>query len=149
MQLRKHCPPVRTTCLAGLTPAVTRKFPSILHLRVPCIEGRLVIHTKLDHPIVTDSSPMNFRVDLNIFRGPLDLLLFLVRKHEIETPEIPIALITEQFLEYLTVLEEIDIDGVGDFLEMATTLMEIKSRMVLPREGEENEVIDVPRDELV
>ena len=69
---------------------------------------------------------MNFRVDLNIFRGPLDLLLFLVRKHEIETPEIPIALITEQFLEYLTVLEEIDVDGVGDFLEMATTLMEIK-----------------------
>ena len=57
---------------------------------------------------------MNFRVDLNIFRGPLDLLLFLVRKHEIETPEIPIALITEQFLEYLTVLEEIDVDGVGD-----------------------------------
>ena len=149
MQLRKHCPPVRTTCLSGLTPAVTRKFPSILHLRVPCIEGRLVIHTKLDHPIVTDFSPMNFRVDLNIFRGPLDLLLFLVRKHEIETPEIPIALITEQFLEYLTVLEEIDIDGVGDFLEMATTLMEIKSRMVLPREGEENEVIDDPRDELV
>mgnify|MGYP003329813191 CR=1 FL=1 len=50
---------------------------------------------------------MSFRVDLNIFRGPLDLLLFLVRKHEIETPEIPIALITEQFLEYLTVLESL------------------------------------------
>ena len=92
---------------------------------------------------------MNFHVHLNVFRGPLDLLLFLVRKHEIETTDIPVALIVEQFLDYLAVLEEINVDSVGDFLEMATTLMEIKSRMVLPREDEENEVIDDPRDELV
>lgn len=92
---------------------------------------------------------MNFRIDLDVFRGPLDLLLYLVRKHEIEITDIPIALITEQFLDYLSVLEKLDVDSVGDFLEMASTLIEIKSRMVLPRGGEEVEELDDPREELV
>ena len=66
---------------------------------------------------------MPFRVDLDIFRGPLDLLLYLVRKHEVEVVEIPIAAVTEQFLEHLSVLEQLDVNAVGDFLEMASTLI--------------------------
>jgi segregation and condensation protein A len=90
-----------------------------------------------------------FRIDLEMFRGPLDLLLYLVRKHELDVTDIPIAPITDQFLQYMTVLEQIDVNGVGDFLEMASTLIEIKSRMVLPGDEEvEQELID-PRQELV
>ena len=91
---------------------------------------------------------MDYRVDLDVFRGPVDLLLYLVRKHEIDVFDIPIADITEQYLSYLELLKLIDIDVAGDFLVMAATLMEIKSRMLLPRApGEEDE--EDPRSELV
>jgi len=92
---------------------------------------------------------VSFRVNLDTFRGPLDLLLYLVRKHEIEIFDLPIAPITEQFLAHLTVLEQVDVNAVGDFLEMASTLIEIKSRMVLPRGGEDVDELDDPREELV
>ncbi len=92
---------------------------------------------------------MAFNVNLEVFRGPLDLLLYLVRKHEMEITEIPIAPIAEQFLAHLAVLEQLDVNAVGDFLDMASMLMEIKSRMVLPRGGEEEEPLDDPRQELV
>lgn len=92
---------------------------------------------------------MGFRVNLEIFRGPLDLLLYLVRKHEVEIVDLPIAPITQQFLEYLAVLEQLDVNAVGDFLEMASTLIEIKSRMVLPRGGEVEDPLADPRHELV
>ena len=90
-----------------------------------------------------------FRIDLDAFRGPLDLLLYLVRKHEVDIVDIPIALVTDQYLAHIEVLEQLDVNAVGDFLEMASTLVEIKSRMVLPRGGEETEEIDDPRQELV
>ena len=92
---------------------------------------------------------MTFRVDLDTFRGPLDLLLYLVRKHEVEIIDIPIATVTEQFLEYLSVLKQLDVNAVGDFLEMASTLVEIKSRMVLPHGDEVEEPLDDPKQELV
>jgi len=92
---------------------------------------------------------MNFRVSLESYRGPLDLLLYLVRKHEVDIADIPISLIAEQFLEHITVLESIDVNAVGDFLEMASTLIEIKSRMVLPTPEEEFEQLEDPREELV
>ena len=92
---------------------------------------------------------MDFHVDLNIFRGPLDLLLYLVRKHEVEIVDIPIALITDQYLEYLTVLEQLDVGAVGDFLAMASLLIEIKSQQVLPRGDEVEEELEDPRQELV
>lgn len=90
-----------------------------------------------------------FQVNLDLFRGPMDLLLYLVRKHELEITDIPVAPITEQYLEYLEVLQQLDINAVGDFLDVASTLTEIKSRMVLPRVVEEGEAIDDPREELV
>lgn len=92
---------------------------------------------------------MSFSVDLASYRGPLDLLLYLVRKHEVDIADIPIALITEQFLKYLELLEKLDVNSVGDFVEMASMLMEIKSRMVLPHGEEESEQLEDPRDELV
>jgi segregation and condensation protein A len=92
---------------------------------------------------------MDFRVDLETFRGPLDLLLYLVRKHEVEIADIPIAPITAQYLEYLEVLKQLDVNAVGDFLEMASTLVEIKSRMVLPRGGEIEDELADPRQQLV
>jgi segregation and condensation protein A len=93
--------------------------------------------------------PAEFRVDLEIYRGPLDLLLYLVRKNEVDIQELPIAPITEQYLAFLEVLTEIDVNAAGDFLEMASTLAELKSRLVLPRADEVQEEIDDPRRDLV
>jgi segregation and condensation protein A len=92
---------------------------------------------------------MSFRVELDIFRGPLDLLLYLVRKHEVEVTEIPVATITEQFLEFLEILQELDVNLAADFIEMASTLMELKSRLVLPQGGEETEELEDVNEELV
>lgn len=92
---------------------------------------------------------MNFRVDLDVFRGPLDLLLYLVRKHEVEVLEIPVSLVTEQFLAYLAVLEELDVNAVGDFVDVASTLIEIKSRILLPRTTEEDEFETMDQQEFV
>jgi segregation and condensation protein A len=93
----------------------------------------------------------SFRVDLEAYNGPLDLLLFLIRRDEVDIYDIPIAAITEQYVGYVRVIEALDPNLAGDFLVMAATLMEIKSRTLLPRppleEGEE-EYID-PRVELV
>jgi len=92
---------------------------------------------------------MDFRVDLDIFRGPLDLLLYLVRKHEVEIVEIPVARVTDQFLSYLSVLDELDVNAAGEFLEVASRLIEMKSRMVLPRADEVEEELDLNQQELV
>jgi segregation and condensation protein A len=92
---------------------------------------------------------MDFRVDLEIFRGPLDLLLYLVRKHELDVIDIRITAVTEQFLEHVSVLEKIDVDMVGDFLDTASLLIEMKSRAALPGEEEVAEELEDPREELV
>src|SRR6516225_7708520 len=92
---------------------------------------------------------MDYQVDLDMFRGPLDLLLFLVKRHEVDICDIPIAKIADQFLEYLRVIELIDVERAGEFLVMAATLMEIKSRLLLPRSDELAEEEEDPRQELV
>jgi segregation and condensation protein A len=92
---------------------------------------------------------MDYLVDLDTFRGPLDLLLYLVKRNEIDICDIPIARITEQFLEYLRIIEVIDVERAGEFLVMAATLMEIKSRMLLPQTDEAMETDEDPRQELV
>ena len=92
---------------------------------------------------------MDFRIDLDTYRGPLDLLLYLVRKHEVEIVDLPISAIAQQYIEYLEVLQELDVNAAGEFLDMASTLAEIKSRLVLPHGGEEVEKLDDPREELV
>ncbi|MBL9094876.1 MAG: segregation/condensation protein A [Planctomycetaceae bacterium] len=92
---------------------------------------------------------MNFRVDLEAYRGPLDLLLYLVRKEEVEIVDLPLATITDQFLAHIEVLEKLDIDGIGEFLEMAGALIELKSRLVLPHADEVEEPLDDPKQDLV
>jgi segregation and condensation protein A len=92
---------------------------------------------------------MTFRISLESYRGPLELLLFLVRKHEIDILDIPVSQVTEQYLQYLEVLRELQIDDVADFVEVASTLLEIKSRLALPSGGDEEEPIEDARDELV
>jgi segregation and condensation protein A len=92
---------------------------------------------------------MDYRVDLDMFRGPLDLLLYLVRRDELDVFDIPIARVTEQYLTYLRILQMIDVDVAGDFLVMAATLMEIKSRMLLPRVDVTAAEPNDPRTQLV
>jgi len=94
----------------------------------------------------------DYKVALDIYNGPLDLLLFLIKRDEIEIYDIPIARITEQYTKYVALLQVIDPEAVGEFLVLAATLMEIKSRMLLPHppaeEGEDEDLSD-PRFELV
>jgi segregation and condensation protein A len=92
---------------------------------------------------------MNFRVGLDVFCGPLDLLLYLVRKHELDVVDIQVAKVTEQFLEHIAVLEQIEVDAVGDFLEVASLLIEMKSHAVLPSGEEVADELEDPRQELV
>lgn len=94
---------------------------------------------------------MSARVQLEIFEGPLDLLLHLIKKNEVSITDIPIATITEQYLATLELMQNFNLDVAGEFLVMAATLIHIKSRMLLPAgddEPDEDEGID-PRDELV
>ncbi|MAG57131.1 MAG: hypothetical protein CMJ83_12630 [Planctomycetes bacterium] len=91
----------------------------------------------------------DYRVDLENFAGPLDLLLHLIRKEELDIHDIPISRILSQYMSYLEVIQELDLDEAGEFLVMAATLMVIKSRMLLPAEEVDlDEEID-PRYELV
>jgi segregation and condensation protein A len=92
---------------------------------------------------------MDYLVDLETFHGPPDLLLYLVKRNEVDICDIPIARIADQFLEYLRVIEMIDVDRAGEFLVMAATLMEIKSRLLLPRSDELLDEEEDPRQELV
>jgi segregation and condensation protein A len=93
-----------------------------------------------------------YPVRLEGFEGPLDLLIHLIKKNEVNVYDIPIAIITEQYLEYLRLMQELNLDIAGEFLVMAATLIHIKSRMLLPRPGpdqlEEGEEED-PREGLV
>ena len=93
-----------------------------------------------------------YPVRLRNFEGPLDLLLHLIKKNEVNIYDIPIALITQQYLEYLELMQDLNLDVAGEFLVMAATLIHIKSRMLIPRptpdiEGEEPE--EDPREALV
>jgi len=92
----------------------------------------------------------SYRVELDSYYGPLDLLLYLIQKDELDIYDIPIAHITEQFLKYIEVMEALSLDNAGEFIVMAATLMRIKSRMLLPVQPAEEEMDeDDPRAELV
>jgi segregation and condensation protein A len=94
----------------------------------------------------------DYKVKLEIFEGPLDLLIYLLKTDEIDIYDIPIARITEQYLEYLRLLEQLDIAVAGDFLVMAATLIYIKSKTLLPPEPAtegEGDMMEDPRAELV
>jgi segregation and condensation protein A len=97
-----------------------------------------------------ESSPDAYAVKIAQFEGPLDLLIHLIKKNEVNVYDIPIALITKQYLDYVVMMQELDLDIVGEFLVMAATLIHIKSKMLLPRQDpEQPEVEEDPRDALV
>jgi segregation and condensation protein A len=101
--------------------------------------------------VVPDS---DYRIKLQVFEGPLDLLLFLIRKNELDIYDIPIESVTRQYIDALHAMQQLDLDVAGEFFVMAATLMEIKSRMLLPKglhavdPNAEDEEVD-PRWELV
>ncbi len=92
-----------------------------------------------------------YAIKLDVFEGPLDLLLFLIKKNEIDIYNIPISLITQQYLEYLDIIKSLNLDLAGEYLVMASTLLHIKSRLLLPvpEEPSPEEMEDDPRAELV
>ncbi|MCM8796897.1 MAG: segregation/condensation protein A [Candidatus Omnitrophica bacterium] len=93
---------------------------------------------------------MGYKIRLDIFEGPLDLLLYLVKKDHLNIYDIPIARVTEQYLEYLNLMQLLDLNIAGEFLVMAATLMQIKSKMLLPAEQTQGEEVeDDPRADLV
>ncbi|MFQ5956832.1 MAG: segregation and condensation protein A, partial [Candidatus Brocadiales bacterium] len=92
-------------------------------------------------------STIEYKVELEAYNGPMDLLLYLIKREEVDIYDIPIARITDQYMAYLEPLEVLEPALVGDFLVMATTLMYIKSQMLLPQAPEEKE--EDPRWELV
>ena len=105
-----------------------------------------------DHRADFESIPDAFAVKLDQFEGPLDLLLHLIKKNEVNVHDIPIAMITTQYLAAIALMEELNLDVAGEYLVMAATLIHIKSKMLLPRPetaaGVEDEQED-PRDALV
>ncbi|WFA09709.1 segregation/condensation protein A [Tissierella sp. Yu-01] len=95
---------------------------------------------------------MEYKVAVEVYEGPLELLLSLIHKHEIDIYDIPINIITEQFLDYIDNMGELNLEVTSEFLVMAATLVEIKSKMLLPKEKIIEDGIEIevdPRDELV
>ena len=97
---------------------------------------------------------MTYKVDLDVYNGPMDLLLYLIRREEVDIRDISISRIADQYIAYLDALKSLDIELAGDFVVMAATLLELKSAAVLPRppapeEGEEGELEEDPRETLI
>ncbi|MBU1726693.1 MAG: segregation/condensation protein A [Candidatus Omnitrophica bacterium] len=93
---------------------------------------------------------MSYKIKLEMFEGPLDLLLYLVKKDHLNIYDIPISKVTDQYLEYINLMQLLDLNIAGEFLVMAATLMQIKSKMLLPaQEDAAEELEEDPREELV
>jgi segregation and condensation protein A len=92
---------------------------------------------------------MTFTTKLEVFEGPLDLLLHLIKINEVDISDIPITTITDQYLEYLDLMRALDINVAGDFLVMASTLMHIKSKILLPKQEDDLVEIEDPREEII
>ena len=108
----------------------------------------------MDEPIIPQSSA--FEIKLPTFEGPLDLLLHLIKKHELDILDLPVAFVTERYLEYLQMMRELDLDTASEYLLMAATLVQIKSKMLLPQtptaeafEEQDDGYQEDPRAELI
>jgi segregation and condensation protein A len=108
-------------------------------------------HGREESPTLLEGMHEGYSVHLDKFDGPMDLLLHLIRKNELDIRDIQIAVITRQYLDYIKLMKDLNLEVAGDFLVMAATLLQIKSRMLLPvdepEEGEEEEID--PRAELI
>ncbi len=90
----------------------------------------------------------NYSINLEVFQGPMDLLLYLIKKEEIDIYDIPIARVTEQYMQYIELMQTLNLELAGEYILMAATLIRIKSRLLLPRDEGDGEEHD-PREELV
>ncbi len=103
---------------------------------VETAEGRAPLNVAGAVPhIVSDDTTDDLKILLGEFEGPLDLLLHLIRQEHVSIYDIPVARITDEYLRYLRVMQEMDIAVAGDFLVMAATLIELKTKMLLPRDS--------------
>jgi segregation and condensation protein A len=107
--------------------------------------------TLINNVDITGTCEPTYQVKLEKFEGPLDLLLYLIKKNELDIYDIPIAIITKQYLEYIKLMKDLNLEVVGDFLVMASTLIQIKSSMLLPSPDEDSseEEGEDPRAELI
>ncbi|HEV2863129.1 MAG TPA: segregation/condensation protein A [Pyrinomonadaceae bacterium] len=115
-------------------------------------EGHSINVAGASPEIVSEQGGEELKLVLGEFKGPLDLLLYLIRQEQVSIYDIPIARITDEYLRYLRMMQSTDITVASDFLVMAATLIEIKSRMLLPRDpavSEEEQLADDPRKELI
>ena len=115
-------------------------------------EGQSINVAGASPEIVSEQGGEELKLILGEFKGPLDLLLYLIRQEQVDIYDIPIARITDEYLRYLRLMQGMDITVASDFLVMAATLIEIKSRMLLPRDpavSEEEQLADDPRKELI
>ena len=90
----------------------------------------------------------NYRVELPVFSGPLDLLMYLIRKEEVDIYEIPLSKITKQYMKYMEMMQDLNLEIAGEYILMAATLIRIKARLLLPRDENDPDEID-PREELI
>lgn len=97
---------------------------------------------------ITEAATDSYRVQLEVFNGPLDLLLYLIRQEEVDIYDIPIAKITRQYLKYIEVMQTLNLEVAGEFILMAATLIRIKTKLLLPRDETDPEEQD-PREELI
>src|SRR3972149_11906393 len=103
---------------------------------------------KLENYSTDINQKSGYSIKIENFEGPLELLLHLIKKDEFDIYDIPIAQITKQYLEYIELMEVLDLDVAGEFIVMAATLMRIKAQMLLPKSADEAEELD-PREQLV
>ena len=133
---------------AGSEPEDDEEMPVAFPHAAPAVQELVALPEGVESSLPDDAP----RIQLPIFEGPLDLLLYLIRREKIDIHDIPIAPITRQYMEYLDAMKELNLDVAGEFMVMAATLIHIKSKMLVPlspteAEGEE-EGVD-PRAELV
>ena len=95
---------------------------------------------------LTNGNGNGYKIDVGVFQGPLDLLLYLIRKEEVDIYDIPIARITSEYLKYVELMSSLNLEVAGEFILMAATLIRIKTRMLLPR-GENDTDEPDPREE--
>jgi len=128
-----------------LSPEAAGGHPAQAEMPFAVVEGEPVTQLPQDLYI----PPYALEVFLEAFEGPLDLLLYLIRRQNLDILDIPIAEITRQYIEYINLMQEVHLELAGEYLLMAAMLAEIKSRMLLPRVAEEEQDEDDPRAELV
>src|SRR6476646_8334112 len=141
----KPKPDLKLVVASPVPPASVAVPPEQAEMPFAIVNGEPVTHMPRDLYI----PPQALEVFLEAFEGPLDLLLYLIRRQNLDVLDIPIAEITRQYMRYIDLMQELQLELAGEYLVMAATLAEIKSRMLLPRPAGAAEGEEDPRAELV